>query len=277
MASQSEINEYWEKEVCGTRVLENKRNKNNNYRKIKNNRYESEPFIKEFACFEQSTGKNVLEIGVGAGTDFIEFLKNNAYCKGLDATEASILETKRNISNALKYKKYHLNYLEKGNAECLPFEDNEFDIVYSYGVLHHAKNTMICLNEAQRVLKPGGVLKLMVYSNFSATGIMLKIINGFLKGKFLLSQEEILFNYLESPGTKSYSKKEIKKILEGFNFKKIKIKKYAGSGDLLLMNKPSSRYNQIFFYKFIRFIYPRKLIKRFESIFGLFLTITAYK
>ena len=81
----------------------------------------------------------------------------------------------------------------------------------------------------------------MVYSDFSSTGLMLWILHGFFKFKFFLSQEEIVFKYLESPGTKCYSNKEFKKILEGFSLEVKTIKKYAGSGDLLSM-PPSKKY-----------------------------------
>ena len=122
---------------------------------------------------------------MGAGTDFIEFLKNGAICYGIDATQAAINESRNNIKLAFSEtnKEFNLQYLEKINAENLPFPDNEFDIVYSFGVLHHAKNTMRCLSEAIRVLKPGGTLKIMVYSDFSAVGLMLWILHGLLKFK----------------------------------------------------------------------------------------------
>ena len=56
--------------------------------------------------------------------------------------------------------KVQKNMLEKTLESSL---DDYFDIVYSFGVLHHAKNTMKCISEATRVLKPGGILKVMVY------------------------------------------------------------------------------------------------------------------
>ena len=48
------------------------------------------------------------------------------------------------------------------DAEALPFEDASFDIVYSWGVLHHSPNTQQAVNEVHRVLKPGGVARVMI-------------------------------------------------------------------------------------------------------------------
>ena len=276
MIKQEEVNDYWEKEVCGTRKDNNSIYNKNIHYYIKKNRYKYEGFIKEFLLDETLKDKNFLEIGVGAGTDFVEALKKGANCFGIDATDAAILETKDNISYSMNNEKYNLEFLEKHDAEYLPFEDNKFDIVYSWGVLHHAKNTMKCISEAARVLKPGGILKIMVYSDFSSTGLMLWILHGFLKFKFFLSQEEIVFKYLESPGTKCYSNKEFKKILEGFSFEVKTIKKYAGSGDLLSM-PPSKKYKDNNLFKIARILIPRFLIKKFQNHFGIFLTAKAIK
>ena len=275
---QKEVTDFWEKEVCGTRFAK-KNSDSTNYEQIRDSRYRVEPYIKEFA-FEFPNGniadKKVLEIGVGAGTDFIEFLKRDAICSGIDATESAIKETRRNIDCAFQDNNYRLEYLEKVNAEKLPFDNNYFDIVYSYGVLHHAKNTMTCLSEAIRVLKPGGTIKIMVYSDFSATGIMLWILYGLTKFKIFASQEKIIFNFLESPGTKCYSNKELKKILEGFSLENVVLKKFAGTGDLLLM-PPSKKYKGNLIYTIAKKVYPRFFIRKFQNIFGLALTAQAKK
>ena len=173
MVNQKEITFYWENEVCGTRHSQKKKSLEF-YDEVKRKRYKYETYIRRFLGFEQKSylnNKLILEIGVGAGTDFVQFLKTGAECYGIDATQASIDETENNIKYSLSNFDYKLNYLGKHNAEELPFESNTFDLVYSHGVLHHAENTMLCIAEAIRVLKPGGNLKLMVYSNFSASGI----------------------------------------------------------------------------------------------------------
>lgn len=278
MVNQKEITFYWENEVCGTRHS-TKKKLFNYYDEIKKKRYKYETFIPKFLGFKNKDyfkDKLILEIGVGAGTDFVQFLKTGAKCYGIDATQSSIDETENNIKYSLSNFDYKLHYLGKHNAEKLPFESNSFDLVYSYGALHHAENTMLCISEAIRVLKPGGNLKLMVYSNFSSSGIMLWFLYGLLRGKPFLSQEEIIFKYLESPGTKSYSKKEFRKILDGFGLKDLSISKFAGCGDKLLM-PPSNKYKNSLFFKFIKKIFPRFLVSKFENILGLALTVNAYK
>ena len=278
MVNQSEISSYWEKEVCGTRHSRAK-DYLSYYGEIRKKRYRNESYIKDFIKGKKKgslKNKLLLEIGVGIGTDFVEFLREGAVCYGVDATQAAIKETRRNLKNSLKDVSYKLNFLQKCNAEKLPFDDNTFDIVYSHGVLHHAENTMTCFSEAIRVLKPGGNLRIMVYSNFSATGIMLWLLYGLFKGKPFLNQEKIIKEYLESPGTKSYSKKELAKILNGFGLEKITLKKFAGSGDLLLI-PPSLKYKKNIIFYIIKKIYPRTIVSRLQSCLGLALTVNAYK
>lgn len=125
MIKQNEITNYWEKEVCGTRYIDSEKYDPNNYKKLRNLRYSLEPYIREFAFGENKEdikGKYLLEIGVGAGIDFIEFLKKGAICYGIDATNSAIKETERNIKYALAEREYSLSYLKRNNAEELPFK-----------------------------------------------------------------------------------------------------------------------------------------------------------
>jgi len=46
--------------------------------------------------------------------------------------------------------------LVNADAEALPFPDNRFDFVYSFGVVHHSPDTARAVSEIFRVLKPGG-------------------------------------------------------------------------------------------------------------------------
>jgi len=207
----------------------------------------------------------VLEIGVGMGADYLEWLKAGALATGVDLSSAS-LERARQRCQAANLP----CDLQLADAENLAFADNTFDIVYSYGVLHHSPDTPQCFREVLRVLKPGGTARIMIYHHPSLSGLMLWLRYGLLRGKSL---RQTVYNHLESPGTKTYTQEEARGLLAGFE--DVSLKQVFSPGDLLL-NQPSSRF-QSPLYRWIWKLYPRTLARAFGRKWGLFLLITARK
>lgn len=265
---KGDVKSYWEEEVCGTRNL------GMDFDRYEANRREFEPYISEFADYGSYKDKKVLEIGIGGGGDYINFLKSGADIIGIDLTEAALdFVASRLQASGMS------GQTQIGDAENLSFEDGFFDLVYSYGVLHHSPDTEKALSEAFRVLKQGGELKVMVYSDFSMTGLMLWIIHGLLKGKPFLTQRKMIYRHLESPGTKCYSNAEFKRILEKIGFEVQDIYKKCGTGDLLLMDA-SSKYNSGLkktVFDLMKRLLPRGLIMKNENTLGLFLLVKAVK
>ena len=56
------------------------------------------------------------------------------------------------------------------DAEHLPFRDASFDLVYSWGVIHHSPDTPAAVREIARVLRPGGRARVMIYQHRSLVG-----------------------------------------------------------------------------------------------------------
>ena len=228
-------------------------------------RYQLEPFIFDFADFPSANGVKVLEIGVGLGADYLQWLKSGAQARGVDLSTASI-ERARYRCHAAGFKPD----LRVADAEQLPFPENSFDLVYSYGVMHHSPNTQQCVREALRVLKPGGTAKIMIYHHPSITGVMLWLRYG-ISGRKSLRQ--CVFDHLESPGTKTYTRDEARQLMDGFRDVKLRVE--FSPGDLLL-HEPSSRF-QSPFYRLVWNFFPRFLVRRLGRRWGLFLLITATK
>ena len=266
------VKQHWEDETCGTRLAEGGE-RLAYFDSISRNRYKVEPFIIVFAEFEKFAGKAVLEIGVGAGADFENWVQNGAVATGLDLTEAAIDLTHERLS--LKGYTDDRFTLRTADAENLELGDETFDLVYSYGVIHHSPDTEKCLDEIFRVLKPGGRTKLMVYATFSMTGILLWIRHALLTGRPFQTQRAVIYEHLESPGTKTYSPAEFKHLLEKRGFNVTSIRKQLGVGDLL--NMPLSQKYDHPLYRLFYKIYPRPLIKLFGSGLGLFLMCEARK
>src|SRR5262249_26185569 len=60
----------------------------------------------------------------------------------------------------------------EADAEALPFPDNTYDYVYSWGVLHHTPATALAVAEIRRVLKPGAEAGVMLYHRTSFLFLM---------------------------------------------------------------------------------------------------------
>jgi len=258
---KTEVQNFWNAEPCGSRYLGD----STDFEAHARARYELEPYIREFAGFDQAAGKRVLEIGVGMGADYLEWLKAGAVAAGVDLSSASLERARQRCETA-----GYTPDLRQADAEHLPFPNDSFDVVYSYGVMHHSPDTAQCVREARRMLKPGGALRIMIYQHPSLTGLMLWLRYGWWRGKSL---RRSVYDYLESPGTNSYRADEARALLEGFE--EIELRQEFSPGDLLL-NEPSTRF-QGFLYRMIWKIYPRRLVRAFGRRWGLFLLVSARK
>ena len=103
-------------------------------------------------------GGRALEIGVGIGCDTEQLVRSGFNVSGIDLTEVAVEAT-----NARLQHHGLIADVKQGDAENLQFPDNHFDVVYSFGVLHHSPDTQKTLDEVHRVLKPGGLALIMLY------------------------------------------------------------------------------------------------------------------
>lgn len=255
------VRDFWNAEPCGTRYLGGPQDFGAHARA----RYELEPFIFDFAGFPSARGLKVLEIGVGMGADYLEWLKAGAHATGVDLSAASIQRARQRCEAAGFNPDLRI-----ADAEQLPFPDNHFDVVYSYGVMHHSPNTQQCVREVLRVLRPGGRAKIMVYHHPSLTGAMLWLRYGLLGRKAL---RQCVFEHLESPGTKTYTQDEARQLMAGFDELELRVEFSPGD---LLRHQPSARF-QSTPYRLLWKLFPRFLVRRFGWRYGLFLLISATK
>jgi ubiquinone/menaquinone biosynthesis C-methylase UbiE len=206
------VKDYWEQEPCGSGVAKNPKYTKEYFNEIEEYRYLVEPFIHQFAQFTRYSGKKVLEVGVGAGTDHVQFARAGAILWGVDLTEAAIeMVRKRLALEGLQ------SDLRRSDAENLPFDDNTFDYVYSWGVLHHTPDTEKAISEVYRVCKPGGRVCIMLYHRYSLLAFQFWLRYGLLKLKPFRSLKDVIYHHMESFGTKSYSQKEIRELFHQFS------------------------------------------------------------
>lgn len=266
-AEKQEVHDFWNDASCGENLYLPNTDRAG-YELQATERYRLEPFILPFADFESTSGKEVLEIGVGLGADHQQFAQARAKLHGIDLTERAVKHTRRRL------ELFGLtSHLAVGDAENLEFPDEKFEIVYSWGVLHHSPDTAKAIDEAYRVLKQGGWAKIMIYHKWSMIGLMLWLRYALLAGKPWRSLRDIYATHLESPGTKAYSYAEARKLF--CNFSNVSISSPLGHGDLL-ESDVGQRHRGLALSLAKKF-WPRWFIRRFLPNAGLFMLIEARK
>ncbi len=211
------VQAYWDEEPCESSSSRSPEGSRQFFEEIERERYLHAPSIHSFAQFAKWDGKRVLEIGTGLGTDFLQFARAGADVYGIDLSTHSV-----NLAKERMHLYGMPANIVAGDAENLPFPSNSFDLVYSWGVIHHSPDPPKVVEEIHRVLKPGGILKAMLYNRHSVTALALYVRHGLLKGKPFRSFSSVLAQFSESPGTKAYTIGELKSMFQAFSEVRIK-------------------------------------------------------
>ena len=109
---------------------------------------------------ENWTNKNVLDFGCGAGRDSMVLAKYGAKVCGIDIIQD-------NLDHAEKLCKKNgvkVEFKLVQEKDDIPYPDNFFDGIVCNGVLHHINHAEEIVNEFFRVLKPGGMIYIMLYT-----------------------------------------------------------------------------------------------------------------
>lgn len=206
---KADVKEFWNNQTCGTWITEKEKFSIDYFEEIEQDRYSIQPEIFSFAEFTRWHGKKVLEVGVGAGTDFLQWARAGAKITGVDLTEQACEHVRRR----LELYGFTADDILVADSENLPFDDNSFDLVWSWGVIHHTPNTEKAMREIVRILKPGGRAKIMIYHRHSILAYLFWVKHALLKFKPWLSVSDVLWNKMESIGTKAYTVSEVEKML----------------------------------------------------------------
>lgn len=212
---KNKVRTFWDSKPCGAEGIPFP-GSIEYFEAITKHRYQLEPFINKYAQFDKWSGKKILEVGCGIGSDLLQFAKAGADVIGIDLSPKSASLAKSQLQ-AYGYQ----GDVRTADAESLPFPDNLFDLVYSWGVLHHTPNPEKAISEIHRVIKPGGKICIMIYHRHSLVALQLYLLFGPLAFKPLRSLKEIIADHLESLGTKAYTRAEAREMFSKFKDLKI--------------------------------------------------------
>jgi SAM-dependent methyltransferase len=209
-----QVREYWDNRPCNIRHSSKCVGTCEYFGEVEARKYFVEPHIPGFAQFERWKGKKVLEIGCGIGTDSINFARSGADLTAIELSEKSLEICKS------RFEIYGLQArFYSGNAEELssfvPVES--YDLIYSFGVIHHTPCPERLVEEIIRYCKQDTEIRIMLYSKWSWK--VFWIILKYGKGAFWRA-DELIRTYSEAqtgcPVTHYFSYKEIRQLMKDF-------------------------------------------------------------
>ena len=165
--SIQQVKDYWNARPCNIRHSTAEVGTEEYFNQVEARKYFVEPHIPGFAEFEKWRGKRVLEIGCGIGTDTMNFARAGADVTAVDLSAESIKLAKTRaevfgLSDRIQFFEANGERL----SEFIP--QGKFDLVYSFGVIHHSPfPEKIVAQIRDNFVEPGSTLKLMVYNRHS--------------------------------------------------------------------------------------------------------------
>jgi len=169
-ATISAVRDYWNVRPCNVRHSTNPVGSREYFDEVERRKYFVERHIPAFAQFPKWKGKRVFEIGCGLGTDAVNFARAGASYTAIELSEKSLELARRRFEIfGLKGTFYHGNAEEV--AAIVPAQ--EFDLIYSFGVLHHTPHPQRVLEGIKKFLGSNSELRLMMYAQHSWKQIMI--------------------------------------------------------------------------------------------------------
>ncbi len=121
-----------------------------------------EPFVagvrkKSLGLHTPTSGSSVLDVGCGTGTNLIPYQTAGCRVCGIDLSPAMIVQAQKKLDSRAD--------LRVGDASCMPYSNNRFDLIVAMFTLHEMPPQVRpeVIGEMMRVLKPHGRVLLVDY------------------------------------------------------------------------------------------------------------------
>jgi ubiquinone/menaquinone biosynthesis C-methylase UbiE len=192
------ITAYWDEHIHDLAITTHPVGSSGFFQQLDEYRYDKLNYLPRLVDFSSYRGKNILEVGCGAGIDLVRFAREGVNVTGIDLSTTAIELARKNIEqNGLSAD------LRVINGESMQFPDDSFDVVYAHGVLQYTADVEKMVAEIHRVLKPGGEFIAMVYNRNSWLNLMRRV-------------TKVPLEHEDAPVLNKYSIGELKQFLNLF-------------------------------------------------------------
>ncbi len=264
------VRAYWDRRPCNIRHSPREIGTREYFNEVETRKYTVEPHIPLFADFDRWKGKKVLEVGCGIGTDTINFARAGALVTAVDLSQASLEVARKraevfDLSDRITFRQADAENL----CSTVPVEP--YDLVYSFGVIHHTPHPDRVLDQIRHYTGPQSTLKIMVYNHRSWKVLWILLTKA--KGRFWRLREFVSKHSEAATGcpvTYTYTRREARQWLSRHGFEAVdssidhifpyRIREYV-----------RYEYKKVWYIRFL----PKLVFRSMERILGWHLCMTA--
>lgn len=218
-ATLEDVREFWNRRPCNIRHSVKPAGTRKYFDEVEHRKYLVEPHIPEFAQFSRWKGKKVLELGCGIGTDSINFARKDAQLTAVDLSERSLEICRRRFDVFGLQASFYCGNIEDLSSFLPP---QHFDLIYSFGVIHHTPNPENVLAGIRGFCSSETEVRVMLYSKWSWKVLWILLTYGH---GAIWKLQDLVRTYSEAqtgcPVTYYYSFREIEKLFKGFQIQAI--------------------------------------------------------
>jgi SAM-dependent methyltransferase len=199
----SRVRQYWNTNLHDLRATTERPGTPEFFRDLDGFRFAKLRYLAECVDFGGYAGRDVLEIGCGAGIDLIRFARGGARVIGVELAENALALAQSNFRAAGVPSRWLV-----ADGGDLPLPPASVDLVYCHGVLQYAADPAGIVAEALRVLRPGGEAIFMAYNRRSWMAWMSRTMNTPLE-------------HQDAPVFRLFTAAELDDLLAGFTERRI--------------------------------------------------------
>lgn len=193
-----DVREYWNRHIHDLEITKHPVGSPGFFADLDEYHFEKLHHLLRLVPFNGYKGKQVLDVGCGAGVDLVRFARGGAVVTGVDLSPSAIALAREH------FRQQHLQAdLRVADGERLPFPDNTFDLVFAHGVVQYTADDRALARECFRVLKPGGESIFQVYNRVSWLNALSKLM-------------KVPLEHEDAPVLKKYSASEFRALLDSF-------------------------------------------------------------
>lgn len=242
MSTIDEVRDYWNRHIHDLEITRHPVGSRGFFDDLDHYHFEKLHHLLRLVDFDGYRGRQVLEVGCGAGVDLARFAKGGAVVTGVDVATSAIELARANFSQQGLQGRFEI-----ADGERLPFSDETFDLVYAHGVVQYTANPQALVDECRRVLKRGGTAIFQVYNRVSWLNALSKLM-------------KVGLEHEDAPVLRKYSIGEFRRLLSEFRDVRVIPERFPVASRLHGGWK-GTLYNRVFVGVFSAL--PRPLVRRF--------------